>query len=246
VVAEELGFSVTGIGADDVSRRDPLMRGKIVSQLGSLSDLYRKQSQSNPSLMGRITLQLTVTQTGQVTKVEPLNSDFSESELKKLIVDEAYKWRFPEATMGDVTVEFPLLFIPPGIDVASIMKWEQSIGARAAEPRLASMAGSSKEDMGSAQEGSSVGSSTSPGPGKTETKRPAPPRKAPAAGSYEILRETAVYREPREDSEQVASIAAGIKVNVVAIRGDWLEVRSKVGNPPGFIKKDSATPIAGR
>jgi hypothetical protein len=162
-----------------------------------------------------------------------LNSDFSESELKKLIVDEAYKWRFPEATTGDVRVEFPLLFIPPGFDVTSIMKWEQSIGARASEPGVAS-----KEI--------SAGSSTSSSSQKTETKRPAPPRKAPVAGSYEILRETAVYREPREDSEQVASIAAGIKVNVVAVRGEWLEVRSKVGNPPGFIKKDSATFMAGR
>jgi hypothetical protein len=35
-------------------------------------------------------------------------------------------------------------------------------------------------------------------------------------------------------------------VNVVAVRGDWLEVRSKHGNPPGFIKKDSAVPLGSR
>jgi len=233
VVAEELGFGVTDIGADDVNRRAQLMSDKIVSQLGSLSDLYRQQSQFNPSLMGRITLQLTVAQTGQVTKVEPLDSDFSDSEFKKSITTEASKWRFPETTMGDVKVNCPLLFIPPGIDVASIMKWEQSIGARATEPGVAS-----KEI--------SAAPSTSSSSQKTEIKPPAPPRKAPVAGSYETRRETAVYREPREDSEQVASIAAGIKVNVVAVQGEWLEIRSKVGNPPGFIRKDSATPMAGR
>ena len=246
VTGEELGFSVTGVGADDVNRRDPLMRGEIASQLGSLSELYRQQNQSNPSLMGRVTLRLTVTQAGQVIKVESLNSDFSDSEFKKSIAAEAHKWQFPEASMGDVTVEFPLLFIPPGIDVTSIIKWEQSIAVRAAEPSVVAMADSSKQDMGPTQESSTVKSSTSSGPGKTEAKRSASSKKGQGPGSYETLRPTAVYREPREDSEQVATIEAGIKVNVVAVQGEWLEIRSRVGNPPGFIKKDSATRMAGQ
>src|SRR5207249_5478457 len=74
---------------------------------------------------------------------------------------------------------------------------------------------------------------------------PAPELATAVREQYEVHYPTAVYREPREDSERIASIPAGFKVNVVAIRGDWLEVRSKHGNPPGFIKKDSAVP-AGR
>lgn len=61
-------------------------------------------------------------------------------------------------------------------------------------------------------------------------------------GQYEILNPTTVYSKPREQSPTVASISAGVKVNVVELHGDWLEIRSKYGRPPGFIKKDSARP----
>lgn len=62
-------------------------------------------------------------------------------------------------------------------------------------------------------------------------------------GQYEVVYSTSVYEEPSEDSRRVARVERETRVNVVAIRGDWLEIRSKQGRPPGFIKKDSATPI---
>lgn len=62
-------------------------------------------------------------------------------------------------------------------------------------------------------------------------------------GPYQVLYPTRVYSEPREDSTVVARIPRGMKVNVVGARRDWLEVRSRHGNPPGFIKKDSAVPL---
>ncbi|MGH7773542.1 MAG: hypothetical protein ACREQA_15060 [Candidatus Binatia bacterium] len=65
-------------------------------------------------------------------------------------------------------------------------------------------------------------------------------------GEYEVLQPTPVYSEPREESQTVASISPGAKVNVVDVKGDWLEVRSKHGRPPGFIKKGSAVPTGNR
>ncbi len=65
-------------------------------------------------------------------------------------------------------------------------------------------------------------------------------------GEYEVLQPTPVYSEPREESQTVANINAGAKVNVVDVKGDWLEVRSKHGRPPGFIKKGSAVPTGSR
>lgn len=62
-------------------------------------------------------------------------------------------------------------------------------------------------------------------------------------GVYEILQPTTVYKEPHENSARVTRIEAGTRVNVVAVKGNWLEIRSKHGRPPGFIKKESARPI---
>jgi hypothetical protein len=61
------------------------------------------------------------------------------------------------------------------------------------------------------------------------------------AGSYETLRETQVFSEPSATARVVAKVAKGTKMNVVRSTGDWLEVRSKHGKPPGYIRRDDAT-----
>jgi hypothetical protein len=57
---------------------------------------------------------------------------------------------------------------------------------------------------------------------------------------YETVRSTSVFEEPSASSRKVGSIPNGTKVRVVGSTGDWLEVRSKVGRPPGFIRQDDA------
>ncbi len=59
---------------------------------------------------------------------------------------------------------------------------------------------------------------------------------------YIVLRPTAVYSQPREDSRKIATLKPGTKVQVVDDHGNWLEIRSKHGRPPGFIKKDLGDP----
>jgi len=62
-----------------------------------------------------------------------------------------------------------------------------------------------------------------------------------AAGIYETVRPTNVFQAPSAGSGVVANIPGGTRVNVVASRGEWLEVHSRRGNPPGFIRRDDAT-----
>ncbi len=82
--------------------------------------------------------------------------------------------------------------------------------------------------------------------GDKTTSRPAepspPPVRRPAEpGSYEVIRTTSVYKEPSESSRKVSTIQRGTRVMVVGSAGEWLEVRSKHSNPPGFIRRDDAT-----
>ena len=74
---------------------------------------------------------------------------------------------------------------------------------------------------------------------------PTPPSAAPARrgaepGVYETRRATTVYEEPIGSARAVTQIAKGTEVTVVRSVGEWLEVRSKHGNPPGFIRVDDA------
>ncbi len=59
---------------------------------------------------------------------------------------------------------------------------------------------------------------------------------------YDVYRDTPLYSQPSEDTQPVATIPAGMKVQVVDILGDWLEIQSKYGRGSGFIRKDSTVP----
>jgi chromosome segregation ATPase len=63
---------------------------------------------------------------------------------------------------------------------------------------------------------------------------------SPEPSFYEAVRSTAVFEEPSASSRKVATIAKGSRVRVVQSTGDWLEVRSRQGRPPGFIRRDDA------
>ncbi len=63
---------------------------------------------------------------------------------------------------------------------------------------------------------------------------------SPQTRFYQTVRSTSVFEEPSASSRKVGSISNGSRVRVVGSTGDWLEVRSKQGRPPGFIRRDDA------
>lgn len=67
---------------------------------------------------------------------------------------------------------------------------------------------------------------------------------APAtAGTYEVTRGTRVFAAPTEFAQQVGEIEPGLKVNVVNARDGWLEIHSKHGRPPGYIRGDAVARV---
>jgi hypothetical protein len=62
-------------------------------------------------------------------------------------------------------------------------------------------------------------------------------------GTFKISRPTEVYNGPSENSALIASIEPGMKINVVDSRDGWLEIRSKHGRPPGFVRQEAAVRI---
>ncbi len=81
-------------------------------------------------------------------------------------------------------------------------------------------------------------------PPSSRANRPPPPVSASRAGVspgiYQTLRATTLFESASPSSRVVANIPSGVRVNVVSTRGDWLEVRSRRGNPPGFIRRADA------
>jgi Bacterial SH3 domain len=73
---------------------------------------------------------------------------------------------------------------------------------------------------------------------------PTPVARTAEAGVYETTRPTSVYENPSSASTVISQIEKGTRINVVSSRGEWLQVRSKRGNPPGYVRADDARQIA--
>jgi TolA-binding protein len=84
--------------------------------------------------------------------------------------------------------------------------------------------------------------SAPPAPPPAAPPPQAPPRRATEAGQYEVVRDTALLEKPSSSAREVALVQRGIIVNVVSSVGDWYEVRSKYGKPPGYIRREDVTP----
>jgi len=74
--------------------------------------------------------------------------------------------------------------------------------------------------------------------------QPVAARRTAVPGAYETTRATSVYENPSSAARVISQIGPGTRINVVNSTGDWLEVRSKRGNPPGYVRSDDARVIA--
>jgi cell division protein FtsL len=75
---------------------------------------------------------------------------------------------------------------------------------------------------------------------KTPPSPTSPARRPAEPGVYEVIRATTVREEPSGSARRITDINKGTKITVVRTVGDWLEVRSKQGNPPGYVRLDDA------
>ena len=58
--------------------------------------------------------------------------------------------------------------------------------------------------------------------------------------TYEAVRSTQVFEEPASSARIVAQLTKGTQITVVGSGDGWLEIRSRHGKPPGFIRADDA------
>ena len=79
----------------------------------------------------------------------------------------------------------------------------------------------------------------------TPLPQPTATRRAAASGVYETTRPTSVYDDPSSTSRVISKIDSGTRINVVSSTGGWLEVRSRRGNPPGYVRSDDARQVGG-
>jgi hypothetical protein len=61
-------------------------------------------------------------------------------------------------------------------------------------------------------------------------------------GVYETARATNIYDHPAQSARVITRVSGGTRINVVRGDGEWLEVVSRRGNPPGYILRADVRP----
>lgn len=233
LAGKELGMVVTGKGAGEASRSLDILEQQVLSFLPELQDVYERERLHDTSLMGSLDVSLTIEPGGAVSDLRFPRKRVSGERLTASVFDRMRAWTFPPAEHR-VQFRYRLLFVPPGIDQASILLWEKQLGSRdvAAEER--------KTPAPVATAATPV---RKPPPVVSSRPKPVEPTPVPVSGWYRVTSPTLLHAAPRSSSEVVAQLRAGMRVRVVNIvDGTWLEVRSVSNRPPGFLRREDAKP----
>jgi hypothetical protein len=240
VVAPDLGFNAKVLKGGRVE--ESKIAARLESQLQGLRVFYREQSESDPSLMGGMLLQLSVDSSGEVTHVKELVSRITDSEFKKAVLAEVSEWTFPEIIPETTTINCPLLFVREGMDITTVVQWEKTLGQFNDKSAVAKMntQAAQESQVAEAKKRTAAIAKTAPAGSKVKTEQNSEPKSL--SRLYQIKHPTAVRMEPNFGSTSVGKFTAGTKVTVIAATGDWVEVRADDAGLAGFIRREFVTP----
>jgi hypothetical protein len=241
VVAQDLGLNAKALKGGQVEESKISVR--LESQLQGLREFYRQESEKDPTLMGGMLLQLTVSPSGDVTHVKELVSRIADDEFKKEVLAEASKWTFPEIITDSTTITCPILFVREGMDITTIVQWEKTLGEFSEKSAVAKMSPTAIQQSQTAERlkrsepvAKTVTASNKP---KAEQN----PELKSLPRTYQIKHPTTIRQEPNFGSASVGKFTPGARVTVVAAHGDWVEVRADDGGLAGFIRREFVTPV---
>jgi TonB family protein len=79
---------------------------------GSIFNLYNRALRKNPSLSGKVVVELTISPSGVVTAVKILSSELGDDKLERKLVIKIKKFKFTKAKVAEITVTYPIDFLP--------------------------------------------------------------------------------------------------------------------------------------
>ena len=77
-----------------------------------LYSLYNRARRKNPSLKGKLILEITITALGNVSKVRIVVSELNDPSLENRIISRVKQFKFGQSGKEKITVTFPIEFIP--------------------------------------------------------------------------------------------------------------------------------------
>lgn len=74
--------------------------------------IYNRALRKDPTLQGKVVIELTIAPSGKVTKARILSSDLNNKKLERKLILRVKSFRFKPGNTGTVTVKYPIDFLP--------------------------------------------------------------------------------------------------------------------------------------
>jgi protein TonB len=102
-----------GSGSGAVAKRSADEIERVFQQnKGGIFNIYNRALRKNPSLEGKVVIELTISPGGQVTVVKVLSSELGDEKLERKLVLKIKKFKFSKASVAEITVTYPIDFLP--------------------------------------------------------------------------------------------------------------------------------------
>jgi hypothetical protein len=258
---KELGMAVSGQGAGSPERSLDVLERQVLTLLPELRAVYEQERAQDPALMGSLDVNMVIEPNGGVSDLRFPVKRVSHDRLTSVVFDRMRAWMFPPTDLP-VQLRFTLLFVPPGMDDASILLWEKRLGSRPVIERIgesptpivaAAVPGKKPGEEVQKEKQANTPSTMRAKPTVAErrlatakdsqTKKREDTAPSEITGWYRVLYPTALRSAPQSSARVIAQLRGGTRVRVVnVIRGQWLEVRSVSDRPPGFLWWEDAAP----
>jgi hypothetical protein len=258
---KELGMTVNGQGSGSPERSLDVLERQVLTLLPELRAVYEQERAQDPALMGSLDINMVIEPNGGVSDLRFPVKRVSHDRLTSVVFDRMRAWTFPPAELP-VQLRFTLLFVPPGMDDASILLWEKRLGSRPviesvgeSPTPIVAAATSEKELAEEAQKEKQASTPSTmqakPAVGErrlatakdSRTKKREDTAPSEITGWYRILYPTALRSAPQSSARVIAQLRGGTRVRVVnVVGGQWLEIRSVSDRPPGFVWWEDAAP----
>jgi protein TonB len=79
---------------------------------GAIFNIYNRALRKNPSLAGKVVVELTIASNGEVTNVKILSSELGDKALERKLVLKIKRFKFSKSNRAETTVTYPIDFLP--------------------------------------------------------------------------------------------------------------------------------------
>jgi len=79
---------------------------------GAIYSLYNRALRNDPGLQGKMVISLTISASGKITHIELVSSELGDPELEKKLLSRIKMFNFGAKQVDDVTVTYPIDFLP--------------------------------------------------------------------------------------------------------------------------------------